>query len=1035
MKISKRVNKLRIRTKLTLTYSLFFVTVFLVSSLLVYSQVRSIIMQRLESELDNTTSLILDLVKTSAHVSIKNHLRAIAKSNRYLIDNQYQRFQSGDISEMEAKSTAARLLLSQTVGKTGYLYIIDSNGTALVHPSETVVGKSYMDHGFIRDMVAEKEGYMEYMWQNPNEPEPQPKAQFVTYFEPWDWIIAATSYRYEFADLVNIDDFRDKVESLRFGESGYSMIMNSNGDALVHPFIDGNMIHNTDEFTRKVVETVISEKNGRIEYLWKNPGESTARQKIALFNYIPEYDWIVVSSVYMEDLFRSMTIFGNYFLVFNLILIVLIVLVSFKLGSTISRPVERLTDHLETCARENYRERIDVRGSAEVSLLSTGLNQFMDSLEVEIQNRKAAEESLRKNERKLLEIFNSSFHFIFLLDPDGKLREANQSALSFLGMEMDQLKGELFSRTPWWSASGEQHPTMDDAVRRCLEIGFARIELTNDSDPSKPIIFDISMKTIRDDTKRVAYVLTEARDITERVAAETALKKSEELHRAMLETSPNPVVLYDSDGNVLFTSPSFHRVFGWSFDELAGKRIDFVPEENMPETIKAIKTVYESQSHYYAFQTKRSTKSGNVLDVTISAATFSDKDGKQIGMVVNLTDITQIKQTESELRNTRNYIRSIINSMPSVLIGIDPEGRVTQWNTEAETLTGIPLEEALNKDVFALLPQLSDKMPGRGYSSVWKNARVQLNLGNRNLKADITVFPIASDHLGGSVIRIDDITQRIEMEEMMIQSDKMLSIGGLAAGMAHEINNPLAVILQSTQVMRNRLESGLPKNDRVAEESGIDMQNLAIYLDKRGISQMLESVLSSGKRAAEIVENMLSFARKSDSIDSSYRLDELMDNTIELARNDYNLEKRYDFRSIEIERQYQKGIPKVPCEKNKIQQVFLNILQNGAHAMAELSGESSGTYIPRFTIQMEADKEWLLIQIGDNGPGMDESVKKRVFEPFFTTKGVGTGTGLGLSVSYFIVVEHHNGQMSVESSPGNGTTFSIKLPLQQAGMS
>ena len=157
-----------------------------------------------------------------------------------------------------------------------------------------------------------------------------------------------------------------------------------------------------------------------------------------------------------------------------------------------------------------------------------------------------------------------------------------------------------------------------------------------------------------------------------------------------------------------------------------------------------------------------------------------------------------------------------------------------------------------------------------------------------------------------------------------------------------------------------------------------------------------------------------------------------MDKTVELAENDYDLGKKYDFRKIEIIREYNAAVPDVTCEETKIQQVFLNILKNGAQAMAE--NKNNGRP-PRLMLRVSAEGHMARVEIEDNGPGMTEAIRKRVFEPFFTTKEVGVGTGLGLSVSYFIITENHGGTITVESNPGEGARFIIRLPFKREVLS
>ena len=212
-------------------------------------------------------------------------------------------------------------------------------------------------------------------------------------------------------------------------------------------------------------------------------------------------------------------------------------------------------------------------------------------------------------------------------------------------------------------------------------------------------------------------------------------------------------------------------------------------------------------------------------------------------------------------------------------------------------------------------------------------------------------------------------------------------------------------------------------------------------MEARGIPRMLMRIRESGARAAEIVTNMLSFARKSEAAFSSRDLSQLLDQSLDLAGSDYDLKKKYDFRQIDIVREYEPGLPLVACEAAKIQQVLLNVLRNGAEAM-QAHVDQTGRK-PCFTLRVRRDApvegstemppggEALRLDIVDNGPGIPEHIRRRVFEPFFTTKPVGVGTGLGLSVSYFIITENHGGKMSVSSTPGEGSTFTIILPLER----
>jgi len=391
--------------------------------------------------------------------------------------------------------------------------------------------------------------------------------------------------------------------------------------------------------------------------------------------------------------------------------------------------------------------------------------------------------------------------------------------------------------------------------------------------------------------------------------------------------------------------------------------------------------------------------------------------------------IWQQEESEAELNRLRNLLTNVVDSMPSSLICVDVDCRVIQWNRQAEQLTGISASEAAGENLMELFPQLAQEMEHirdavyKGLSS--HDQRLRFNAGEVARLYDVTIYPLTTNGIDGAVIRVDDVTERVRIEEMMIQSEKMLSVGGLAAGMAHEINNPLAGILQNVQVMHNRITPDLPVNIKTAEACGTNIDSVSRYLTERKVYEMIERIRESGKRAAKIVDNMLSFSRKGSRHLEACNMPQLMEQSVELAANDYCLEDGFDFRQIQIIREYDEALPPVECEPSQIQQVLLNLLKNGAQAMAENRSQQER---PRFILRISGDAQRIRVEVEDNGPGIPEELTKRIFEPFFTTKPIGVGTGLGLSVSYFIVRENYGGDLRVENVPGGGARFILQLP-------
>ncbi|NCC25620.1 MAG: PAS domain S-box protein [Deltaproteobacteria bacterium] len=394
--------------------------------------------------------------------------------------------------------------------------------------------------------------------------------------------------------------------------------------------------------------------------------------------------------------------------------------------------------------------------------------------------------------------------------------------------------------------------------------------------------------------------------------------------------------------------------------------------------------------------------------------------------------IEELERQREEIRRLKNYLDNVIDSMPSALVGIDIDGRVTFLNRQALNRSGLNIQTAVSLPLDQVFPDFGSILEhirqSLSLGQAWRERLVSRFEDGESRHEEVMVYPLIAEEIEGAVIRVDDVTERIRVEEMVIQAEKMLSVGGLAAGMAHEIKNPLSIILQNAQVMRSRLGRGPARNQIEAEACGTTLEAIETYMDRRGIFKMIEAVVDAGRRASRIIESMLSFSRKYGSGRTECDVRDLLDESVDLASKDYDLKKHYDFRYIEIDRDYDSDLPKAMCDPGKLQQVFLNILKNGAEAMAEKhgGGPKAGS---KFQLRLRRERGRIRVEIEDNGPGMDETVRKRIFEPFFTTKEVGRGTGLGLSVSYFIVTEDHGGTLEVDSAPGMGTRFVIRLPL------
>ena len=390
------------------------------------------------------------------------------------------------------------------------------------------------------------------------------------------------------------------------------------------------------------------------------------------------------------------------------------------------------------------------------------------------------------------------------------------------------------------------------------------------------------------------------------------------------------------------------------------------------------------------------------------------------------------QKAERKLKQLQEYLNNIINSMPSALITVDHQLVIQQCNSEAARLAEGSHHPVVGQKMVNALPflehcqqQIETTLKEQSTQRIEK---LPVIISGNDSYLDLIIYPLSGDEHPEAVIRIDDITQRLKLEEVMVQTEKMMTVGGLAAGMAHEINNPLGAVIQGAQNIRRRISTDLPANQHSAQQHRVDLNELNAYLEDRGINRFLDNIHDAGLRASEIVRNMLKFSRQAEPVLSSANLKELLEKTVDIAGSDLSWQSEFDFMQIQVNFDFDPTLEEIPCIACELQQVLLNLLKNAAHAINQRQAK---TEPGRIRIKTRHINDQAVISLSDNGCGISDSVRKRIFEPFFTTKDVGVGTGLGLSVSYFIITTHHQGSLTVDSVVNQGSEFTISLPLER----
>jgi len=425
------LRNMRIRYKLLTAYSCTFLFAFLVVGVVIYAQVRGIVQDTIEMELMRTTVTIQTMVRTAADVSVRNYMRAVAEKALDEARFLHREVRRGRLTEEEAKQRATQAFLSQRIGETGRVYCLDSNGIMVVHHKRSLLGVDLSGLSFVKEQIRRKVGFLEYDWKEPLERVRRSKAVYMTYFQPWDWIITASSYRDEFGQLVNVNDFRRRLFELGFGKSGYPFVLDYDGNMLAHPYLEGKHYseYGEPELSR-VAERIVTEKNGHFDYMWMNPGGAGLKKKVVYYKAIPELRWIVSSSSYYEDFQGPMDDVGYAFLIALLVAVGIMVPISIWIGEQINHPVKEMQESFAKAAGGDFSVRMHEHSRDELGHMAGYFNSFMEKL-TEYSNNLENELAFRKETEKEL-IAMDKTRSLFLASASHELRTPLTSIIGFL---------------------------------------------------------------------------------------------------------------------------------------------------------------------------------------------------------------------------------------------------------------------------------------------------------------------------------------------------------------------------------------------------------------------------------------------------------------------------------------------------------------------------------------------------------------------------------------------------------------------------
>ena len=379
------------------------------------------------------------------------------------------------------------------------------------------------------------------------------------------------------------------------------------------------------------------------------------------------------------------------------------------------------------------------------------------------------------------------------------------------------------------------------------------------------------------------------------------------------------------------------------------------------------------------------------------------------------SEVAEHVVTADQLRSSESYIKDILTSMPLMLVGLNKDGRVTQWNRRVEELSGVSSEEALGKTLWEAYPTMT-VVPEHIQQAIEQNKTIHLKQSMRSLSHfDITIYPLKGDE-AGVVILVDDVSKEKTAENMLIHNDKMSFMGEVASTMAHDINMPLQAILMDLKRFKNILAdshqqgAGNATQTQLLDEIFIDMSN-------------------KGDQVSKIINNLLTFSRSREKEKQMADIVDVMEHTVELGKEVISVDNGLSFHQVKLEWSVEKNLPQVPCYITELQQVFLSLFR---HACASLQRRSAdGDFVPTIKVILSEGYDSFWIKIQHNGIGLSNDEQMGLFEPYFSDNQEADefDAGQHLSFSYYIITEQHQGHMAVTSDPELGSTFHMQLPI------
>ncbi len=530
-----------------------------------------------------------------------------------------------------------------------------------------------------------------------------------------------------------------------------------------------------------------------------------------------------------------------------------------------------------------------------------------------------------------------------------------------------------------------------------------------------------------------------AEDISDRIQAAERLSESKRIHRQIVESALEGILTTDRAGRVLRWNAMAESLFGWTTFEAQGRTVrELLFPEGLPEALEHL-WVEDAGGEPVLKPTLllATRRNGAPIPVEVGAVRLETDEG--VRWALFLRDATDRWLCEESARQTHRQLSELLGAIPAALVVFDDQGLTYHWNSLAESLFEgwTPPEGEFSLwdlpiawDVAEVRRKLADLKP----EEVLRLPSLRVGPEAARRFCDVTVTRIdGADDERRFLWSAVDVTEQRQLETQLMQSQKLESIGQLAAGIAHEINTPTQYVSDNVRFLQDAFQDLLRawnSLERLVLESGdgSDAKKRLLEIREEGdldylfdqIPSAVSQSLDGLQRVATIVRAMKEFSHPNSAEKSAVDLNRALESTINISRNEWKY-------VAELEADLDPSLPVVHCFAGELNQVFLNLIVNAAHAIAEVVGGSDQKGRIAVATRNLGDG-WVEVSVSDTGCGIPEPIRDKIFDPFFTTKPVGKGTGQGLSIAYNVVAKH-GGRIFFESEVGRGTTFRVQIPV------